>query len=117
MTQKRTCGHKWVHLNENPKPVQTLKRPSLTGGAYFRLDYTDKTRGAKMAIPPYLMGVPWGAILDPPKIQIHVYMFGSTSSRKWLSLESQNGSNLSERVLNVQMALMAPQKVPLVLCV
>ena len=43
--------------------------------------------------------------------------FGSITSSKWRSLESQNGSNWSEKVLNVQMALMAPQKVPLVLSV
>ena len=40
------------------------------------------------------------------------------NSHEWLSVESQNGSNWSEKDLNVQMApLMAPQKVPLFLCV
>ncbi len=43
--------------------------------------------------------------------------FGSISFPKWYSLESQNGTNWSERVSNVQMALVAPQKVPSVLSV
>ncbi len=103
--------------------------------------YTHKTKGVFEGIKgamhySYVLGslhdltetIQYGSQLDSKWLlwaAFHTYKpeyrrwscFGSCSFPEWLFLESQNGSNWSERVLNAQMAPMAPQKVPLVLCV